>query len=440
MYQPIILAIIFLTLEFVHLLTEKQTILNAELFIAKKITEPGKAEKQVSGPIVNIAVFGISLGLAVMILSVAIVTGFKNEVRSKVIGFGAHIQITNFDSNNSFETAPINRNQVSNALLKQIDGITHTQVYVTKSGIIKTNENIQAIVLKGIETGFDWSFFERSLIAGTVFAMQDSIKSNEILISEYIAKLLKLDVGDKLTVYFVQDPPRMRQFSISGIYKTSIEDFDKAFAIVDMRHLQKLNNWTDEQISGYEIQIARYDQLEALTDSVYEIAGYHFTDDGNKLKITHIKQRYPQIFDWLSLQDINVWIILALMVLVAGFNMISGLLILILERTNMIGLLKGLGYNNWSIRKIFLYQSGFLISKGLLWGNLIGITLCLLQQYFGFIPLDESTYYIDQVPINLQWIHILYLNLGTLAITVSMMVLPSYLITKISPAKAIKFN
>lgn len=414
--------------------------MNAELFIAKKITGTGENKKQISGPIVNIAVFGISLGLAVMILSVAIVTGFKNEVRNKVIGFGAHIQITNFDSNNSFETVPIDRNQVSSALLNQIDGVTHTQVYITKSGIIKTKENIQAIVLKGVEKGFDWSFLENSLVDGTVFQLEDSVKSNRILISEYISNLLSLKVGDKLTVYFVQEPPRMRPFIVSGIYKTSIEDFDKAFAVVDMRHLQKLNDWTADQVSGYEIQIDNYNNLSALTDSVFEVAGYHFTEDGAKLKISNIKQRYPQIFDWLNMQDVNVWIILGLMLLVAGINMISGLLILILERTNMIGLLKGLGYSNWRIRKIFLYQSAFLISKGLLWGNVIGIGLSLFQYYTGAFPLDEATYYIDRVPINLQISHLIYLNLGTLIIIVAMMVIPSYIITRISPAKAIKFN
>src|SRR3989339_480476 len=267
------------------LLTPYQTYftLNAELFIARKITFSTENQKQISGPIVNIAVFGIALGLAVMILS---------------------------------------------------------------AGIIKTTNNIQAIVLKGVDSKHDWTFLQKCLIKGSVPTFQDTVKSNLILISEYIANLLQLNVDDNLTVYFVQDPPRMRQFEVCGIYKTSIEDFDKSFALVDMRHLQKLNNWTDDQISGYEILIYDFKNLDMQTDSIFEIAGYHFTEDGSKLKITNIKQRYPQIFDWLNLQDINVWIILTLMLLVAGFNMISGLLILILERTNMIGLLKGLGYNN----------------------------------------------------------------------------------------------
>lgn len=414
--------------------------MNAEFFIAKKITQTQEASKNMSGPIVKIAMFGIALGLSVMILSMAIITGFKDEVSGKVIGFGAHIQVTNFDSNRSYETLPINKNQLSTDLLHSIKGIKHSQVFITKSGIIKTKNNIQAVILKGVDENFDWSFFEKSLVEGEKFVIHDSIKSNEILISEYIANLLELELNDKLTVYFVQDPPRMRSFKISGIYKTSIEDFDKAFALVDLRHLQKLNGWTNEQVSGYEIMIDDYEYLQPLTDSVFEIAGYHFTDDGARLKIVNIHQLYPQIFDWLNLQNVNVVIILILMLIVASINMISGLLILILERTNMIGLLKGLGYSNWRIRKIFLFQSGFLISKGLFWGNLIGISICLIQYYFGIIPLDEATYYIDKVPINLKLIHVVYLNIGTLILTLAIMLLPSYLITKISPAKAIKFN
>ncbi len=418
----------------------KTKTVKAEYFIAKRISGSGAGEQRFSGPIVNISVVGIALGLAVMILAVAIVTGFQKQVTNKVIGFGAHIQITNFDSNNSFETQPIDRNQVSVSLLKQVKGIRHAQVFITKSGIIKTNDQIQAIVLKGIDAGFDWGFFESSMVRGDILTFSDTVKSNGIIISEYIANLLQLDLGSKLTVYFVQEPPRMRPFVVSGIYKTSIEDFDKAFAMVDMRHLQKVNGWEPEQVSGYEILINDFDQLIPLTDSVFEVAGYQFTPDGRKLKITNIKERYPQIFDWLNLQNVNVWVILCLMLLVAGFNMISGLLILILERTGMIGLLKGVGYNNWQVRKIFLYQASFLISKGLLWGNALALILGLAQKYFKLIPLDEATYYMDAVPINLIWWHIVLLNVTTLLITVVMMLLPTWLITRISPAKAIKFN
>jgi lipoprotein-releasing system permease protein len=232
----------------------------------------------------------------------------------------------------------------------------------------------------------------------------------------------------------------MRPFIISGTYKTSIEDFDKTFALVDLRHLQKINSWTADQVSGYEITIGDFQHLSALTDSVFFICGNRFTEAGTSLKVTNIKERYPQIFDWLNLQDVNVWIILALMLAVAGFNMISGLLILILERTNMIGLLKGLGYSNSRVQGIFLIQAFFLITKGLFWGNVIGVGLCMLQKHFGIIPLDESTYYMSTVPINLKIVHLVVLNIGTMITTLIIMLLPSLLIGRISPAKAIKFN
>ncbi len=419
---------------------QKVYYMNPSLFIAKRISGAKEGQNRISTPMVNIAVIGIALGLAVMLVSVAIITGFKKEVQEKVTGFGAHIQITNFDSNNSFETRPINKNQVSLALLNQVKGIRHAQVYATKAGIIKTKDNIQSIVLKGVDQQYQWDFFRQHLVEGKEFTLEDSVKSNEILISQEIANLLMLKVGDKLVVYFVQDPPRMRPFIVSGIYKTSIEEFDKNFAMVDIRHLQRLNDWTEEQVSGYEIIIDDFDQLYAMTDSVFDIAGYQFTPDGSKLKISNIKQAYPQIFDWLNLQDMNVWIILILMLIVSGVNMITGLLILILDRTNMIGVLKGLGYNNKHIRQIFLFQSGLLIGKGLLWGNIFGIGLCLLQKRFGLIPLDETIYYMSQVPIQIKLWSVLALNLGTMVLIVAMLLVPSLVIGKINPAKAIKFN
>lgn len=417
-----------------------KTILKAELFIARRITFSKKASRNFTGPIVNISVIGIALGLAVMILSTAIVTGFKDQVSSKVTGFSAHVQIANFDANNSFETIPIDSNDVPLDKVRKIREVTHIQPYIIKSGIIKTNSDIQAIALKGIDQHFDWSFLKNHIVAGDTFAIVDSVKSNRIFLSSHIANLLHLNVGDKLTVYFVQDPPRMRPFIVSGLYKTSIADFDNTFAIVDMRHLQKVNDWKSNQISGYEIMINNLDNLTTIADSIFFIAGNNFLDGGTSLKVTNIKERYPQIFDWLNLQDMNVWVILALMLAVAGFNMISGLLILILEKTNMIGLLKAIGYSNWHIQKIFLSQSFFLISKGLFWGNIIGIGLALLQLHFAIIPLDETSYYMNTVPINLKFLHIIALNIGTLVSTLLIMLLPSLLISHISPAKAIKFN
>ena len=411
-----------------------------EFFIANRITFNRKDGRSFTGPIVNISVAGIALGLAVMILSMAIVTGFRNEVSSKVTGFSADVQISNFDANNSFETQPIDADAVPINQILAIHGVTHVQPYVLKSGIVKTKNDIQAVVLKGIDADFDWSFLQSHLVAGDTFSITDTVKSNRIFMSEYQANLLHLSVGDKITVYFVQKPPRMRPFIVSGLYKTSIEDFDHIYAMVDMRHLQKVNDWEPNQISGYEVSINNFDNLESIADSIFFIAGNNFLQGGSSLKIMNIKERYPQIFDWLNLQDMNVWVILALMLAVAGFNMISGLLILILEKTNLIGLLKALGYSNWHIQKIFIIQSFFLIVKGLAWGNIIGIGLCLLQQHFGIVPLDEASYYMSSVPINLKWLHVVALNVGTLVSTLIVMLLPSLLVSHISPAKAIKFN
>lgn len=414
--------------------------LNTEFFIAKRIISGSGDNKRMSKPIISIAIIGIALGLAVMILSVAIVTGFKNEIRNKVIGFGSHVQIVNYDSNLSYETKPIDKNAKYYNFKNSVPGINHIQIFATKAGIIKTNENIQGVVLKGIGSDFDWSFFNQNIVEGENFIVDDSLKSNKILISQSLALMLKLDVGDDIQMYFIQDPPRMRKFVISGIYKTSLEEFDKLYALVDISHIQKLNGWTDNQVSGYEIIVDDFSLIDDVAYFVYMNVSNTFNEDGSMQTVTTVKEKNPQVFDWLELQNINVWIILILMTVVAGFNMVSGLLILILERTSMIGILKSFGTENWSIRKIFLYNAAFLIGKGLLWGNLIGIIICILQSHFGIIKLDPTTYYVDTVPINLKIWHLIVLNLGTMAVTFIMMILPSYIITRIKPIKAIQFN
>jgi lipoprotein-releasing system permease protein len=414
--------------------------MNTELFITKRIISDRKDSNRISRPIVSIAIIGIALGIAAMIISTAVVTGFKNQIRDKVVGFGSHIQIINMGSNTSYETTPVKKDQDFLPELKALPGIKHIQVFGTKAGIIKTADEIQGVVLKGIGKDFDWQFFKENLVAGKLFTVSDSVKTNKVLISKYLSELLKLKVNDSFVMYFIQDPPRIRKFIVSGVYETSLEDFDKLFILADIGHIQKLNNWTTNQVSGFEISINNFHNLDQITWEVQDIVGFDLNEDGLRLRVQSITDKYPQIFDWLNLQDLNVWIILVLIFLVSGFNMVSGLLILILERTNMIGILKALGTNNWSIRKVFLYQSAYLISKGLFWGNLIGIGLCLLQYYFGIIPLDQSSYYLSQVPINLNFLVILGLNAGTLLLTVLMLVVPSYLISRISPVKSIRFN
>ena len=380
------------------------------------------------------------MGLAVMILAVAILTGFKQQIREKVVGFGSHIQIINFDSNISLETTPISDTQEFIPRIKQIPGIRHLQVFATKAGIIKTNQDIQGVILKGIGSDFDWSYFKSNMVDGNVFTVTDTGRTDKVIISKKISDMLRLRTGDSFTMHFIQDPPRMRKFTVCGIYETSLEEFDKIYVFCDIGHIKKLNGWHDNQVSGFEIYINDFDKLDEMTMAVRDAIGYKITEEQPKYKVTNIRIKYPQIFDWLNFQDVNVIIIILLMLIVAGFNMISGLLILILEKTNMIGILKALGSEDITIRRVFLYQAAYLIGKGLLWGNLIGIGLAFLQLKTGLITLDPSSYYIKTVPVNLEMIHILLLNAGTMAAIIIMLLVPSQLISRITPVKAIRYD
>lgn len=368
----------------------------------------------------------------------AIVTGFQKEIRDKVIGFGAHIQISKYDSNSSLEAQPIDKNQSFYPAFDTVPGIRHIQVYATKAGIIKTDEQMEGVVLKGIGSDYDWSFFQNRIVDGTIFKVNNSFKSKDVIISKLLARRMKLKTGDSLRMYFIlkdqtQTQPKARKLHISGIYETGLEEFDKVFVIGDIAQIQSLNKWNNNQVAGFEIILDDFKDLDKISEFVYKNIGYD-------LNSKNIKQLNPQIFDWLGLQDMNVIIILTLMILVAAINMISTLLILILERTNMIGILKALGAKNGSIRKIFLYTSANLIGKGLFWGNLIAISLCLLQKQFGIITLPQESYYMSTVPINLNIFYILMLNAGTLLMCMLMLIIPSYIITKISPVKAIRFS
>lgn len=383
---------------------------------------------------------GIALGLAVMILSVSIVIGFKKEVRNKVIGFGSHIQITNFDNNSSYESQPIAVSDTLLGELRQFPGIRHVERFATKLGILKTDEDFQGIVLKGVDEDYDWSFFRDNLKEGKLFAIQPDKRSTEVLISKYLADRLRLRVGDSFLTYFVQEEVRARKFTITGIYETGFEDYDKMFVIADIKQIRRLNGWDADQVSGLELQVSDYDKLDRVAEEVYFALAERQDRNGNTYYARSIKELNPMIFDWLDVLDINVVVILVLMLAVAGFTMISGLLIIILERTNMIGILKALGESDRSIRKIFLYVSFFLIGKGMLWGNVIGISLCLLQRIFRVVRMDPSIYYLDAVPIDLNWLSLILLNIGTLVISMLMMLAPSYLITKIDPAKSIRFE
>jgi lipoprotein-releasing system permease protein len=410
------------------------------VFIARRLIRERRHGAAFSRPINVIAIIGIALGLAVMIMAVSILTGFKQQIRDKVAGFGAHIQVVNFDANISYETVPVTADKPLISKISSQPGVKTIQVFATKAGIIKTDDNMQGVVLKGIGSDYDWSFFSTNLVEGEVVTVTDTARTDNVLISKKISDMLGLKLGDSFSMFFVQDPPRMRKFTITGIYETSLEEFDKTYLFCDIEHIRRLNGWESNKVSGFEIFINDFTELDMVTDAIRDAIGYRVADDEEQLKVTNIRSRYPQIFDWLDFQDTNVIIILTLMILVAGFNMISGLLILILEKTNMIGILKAMGAENKLIRNIFLYQASWLTVKGLVWGNVIGIGLALLQQETGMISLDPSSYYLKSVPVNIDIVHILLLNAGTMAAIIIMLLIPSQLIARITPVKAIRYD
>ena len=406
--------------------------MNVEYFIAKRLFTAKEENKSYTKPILRIAILAIALSVAVMLLSVMVVTGFKNDISDKIIGFGSHITISSFSDNKSYETEAI---QISDSLYTSIlddPEVKHINTFATKAGIIKTNDEILGVVLKGVSSDYDWTFFNNNLVAGKCFNVSESVKTNLVLISENSAKTLQLGVGDDLIMYFVQDPPRVRKFKISGIYNTALVDFDKLFVMGDIKHIQSLNAWENKQVGGVEVVVNNFINLELLTERIYEKIPYN-------LNAQSIKEKTPQIFDWLDLQDVNVRVILILMLIVGGINMITALLILILERTKMIGILKALGANNWSVRRVFLYSAVHLILKGLFWGNCIALGFAFLQKQFSIIILDPNIYYMNTVPINFDFKAILLLNVGTIIVCYLILIIPSIIITKITPIKAIRF-
>ena len=406
--------------------------MNTSLFIARRLggAKPGSTYTSL---IKKIAITSIALGLAVMIISVAIVTGFQSEISDKVTGFGSHIQITNHDYNISFEPRPISSYQDFIPQLEEIDGVRHIQPFATKPGIIKTDEDIHGIILKGNGPGTDWSFFSRRLTDGSIPEIGDTLRSDEVIISSLVSRRLRLSKGDDLFIYFIQDPPRIRRLTISGIYDTGLEELDKIFVIGDIRHIQALNDWESDQIGGFEVLVADFGSLERIRRDILELLPYD-------LDARSIRELYPQIFDWLSLLDMNVYVIITLMVLVAGINMITTLLISVLEKTNAIGILKAVGGSNKIIRRIFLYHAGILISKGMITGNIIGLTAVLVQHIWGVVSLSPESYYVSEVPVNIQLTHILALNAGTFLLSIAMLIAPSYIVARISPVKAMIFR
>jgi lipoprotein-releasing system permease protein len=389
---------------------------------------------QSSSAIVRIAVAGIAIGMAVMILSVSIVRGFQTEIQQKVIGFGSHLQISLYNPQNTLGVKPMLLEQEFIEPVLAETGVKSIQPYAYKSGIITENGEIQGVMAKGVNQDFDWGFFKQNLLEGNVWHWTEEKANDSIVLSKSVIDKLKLSLGDKITIVFIQDQKeRKRRFTIGGIYETGMEQFDGSIFLCDIRHVQKLNNWNEDQVAGFEVILESFDDLDRLDYIINNNISYEF----NTLKIT---DQFIEIFGWLELQDINVFIILTLMVLVSGINMISALLVLILERTNMIGLLKAMGALNASISRIFLYNAIYLVFLGLFWGNLLGIGFGLLQQKFHLIKLDKTSYYIDHVPVLFDPTTIISINIGSLVACFVMLLIPSLIVSRIDPVKTIRFN
>ena len=415
--------------------------MNWKLFVAQRIYRSREGEKEVSKPAVLIARWGIAIGLAVMIVAVAVVVGFKHEVRDKVVGIGSDIAITNFDAQKSYETMPIAAGDSLMEALRAQQGVKHVQRYSTKPGMIMTDDNFLGMVLKGVSQEYDWTFLRKHLQEGEIPVFSDSASTNRTLISRTIANKLHLKLGDKLYTYYISgDNVRARRLEVAGIYQTNFSIYDDMFLLTDLYTVNRLNAWQKDQVSGIELEVTDPAQLEAIKEGIRTQVDMVKDKYGGTYYTQSVEEQNPQIFAWLDLLDMNVWVILILMTGVAGFTMISGLLIIILERTNMIGVLKALGADNLAIRKVFLSFSVFLIGKGMLWGNVIGLAFVGVQSFFRPFKLDPTTYYVDSVPVEFNvWWWVL-LNVCLLVVSVLMLVGPSYLIAHIHPAKSIRFE
>jgi lipoprotein-releasing system permease protein len=412
--------------------------MNFEYFIARRIAAHKDYKSSISAPIIKIAILAISLGMITMLISVATSVGLQKKIKEKVSVFNGDLIITNFDTNNSDDSqVPISIQQDFYPNFSISDNVNHIQITASKGAVLRTQTDFEGVIVKGVGPDYNWSYFEDFLTQGMLPNYTAPQMSNQVLISEYLANRLGLTIGDKALAYFFNKnsstPPRTRAFTISGLYNSGFQQFDAQFIIGDIRHIQRLNKWEPDQIGAFELFVNDFDLIEQTNNEVYDAIG-------SMLDTQTIRNRFYAIFEWLDLFDFNVVLIIVMMIIVSGFNMITALLVLILERTKMIGILKALGSDNWSVRKIFIYNAMYLVGVGLFWGNIIGIGLLLLQQHFDLFALDPDTYYVSQVPVYLHWSYIVALNVGTLVLCFLILLIPSYIISKISPVKAIRFE
>ena len=417
--------------------------MNFPLFIARRIYSDHIGDQQkVSKPAIRIAVAGVAIGLAVMIISVCVVLGFKHTIRDKVVGFGSHIQVANFYTlQSSAIDQPIAIGDSMMNVLKRTDGVKHVQRFAMKQGILKTDNDFLGVMFKGVGPEFDSTFIHKSMVEGSIPHFSDQQSTNRILISKDMASKLRVKAGDRIFAYFIgEGGVRTRRFTISGVYQTNLAQYDKTTCFCDLYTARKLNAWTDDMVTGAELTVNDFKQLGTTANDIINRVNRTQDQYGNTFSSKTIRELSPQIFSWLDLLDLNVWIILAIMIAVAVVTMISGLLIIILERTTMIGVLKALGARNSTVRHTFLWFAAFIIGKGLLIGDALALALILLQKFTGFAKLDPQTYYVDVVPVELDWMLIVALNVATMLIALFVLIAPSYLVSHIHPAKSMRYE
>ncbi len=410
--------------------------MNLEYFIAKRLIAAKSYKSSISSPIIKIAITAIAIGIIMMIMAVATGVGLQDKIREKVSAFNGHIIISNFDDNQSQVTIePITIQQSFYPQFKNVQGINYVQAVASKAGIIRTENAFEGIIFKGVGKDYHFANLEEYLVKGTLPNLKSELNT-QVLISEYLANRLQLKVGDSFLTFFMKENgklPNKRNFKITGIYNSGFQEFDATYVIGDIRHVQRINKWKSTEVGAFEVFIDDFSKIKEKGEAVYKEIPATYNS-------TTIEEKYYSIFEWLKLFDFNIVVILIVMIVVATINMVVALLVLILERTQMIGILKAMGATNWSVRKIFLYNAFYLIVRGLFWGNCIALTLLFVQKYFGVIQLNPESYYVNQAPVSIDFFHIALLNIGTIVVCLLVLLIPSYIITKISPVKAIRFD
>ncbi|MBQ2702710.1 MAG: ABC transporter permease [Alistipes sp.] len=414
--------------------------MNLEYFIANRTAHQAASDKP--NVMVRIATASVAIGVAVMIVTMAVVMGFKEEIARKMSGFTSHVQLTYIRSSNSLESAPIQRSETIEEMIRSMEGFRAMSIYALKGGVIKSNEGVAGLVLKGVDGDYDYSFFAEALVEGVLPRVADSVRYKEVLLPKVVADRLNLAVGDRVEMLFVESDalPRRDRFKVCGLFSTGMDEMDKTLALTDIRNVQRLSGWDEQTISGYEISVSDFSHVEEFADTLNNNLLFEGGDDATNLVAMSVKQLYGTLFNWLKTHDINALVIIIIMIVVALFNMMSALLIMVLERTRMVGVLKALGMDNSSLQRIFLYQASFLVVRGMVWGNVVGIGICLLQKWTHILKLDAAGYMLSEVPIALDWWWLAALNIGSLAIIVLTLTLPTRIISSVRPEEAMRYE